>query len=606
MTKIAINALLLDGILRHKRPDMLWHKVDGQWEKIASEAFLRRVAAVGHWLKEQGIKAGDRVATFSNNRPEWHMADLGVLGINAIHVPLYFAESPERLQFILSDSGARICFVSGAAQWRKVKKVWGELPALEKVVTFSPEATEAPEAEDGRLIPWATVADETAGQAALQQFVRRARSVDPDSVATLIYTSGTTGRPKGVLLTQSNLGTNARDSFHDFDIKPDDLGMCLLPLCHIYERTVANANLASGVRIAYAESFDKILENLNEVHPTLMAVVPRFFEKSYSRLNAILEEMSPLRRAIFNWALAVGKEYMPFKLEEKPAPLWLRIRVGIADRLVYRKIHQRLGGRLRAYNSGGAPLSKSLNEFFNCLGFNIYEGYGLTETSPVITTNLLGPPVKPGTVGPMIPGVEVRIADDGEILTRGLNIMKGYYGLEEETARALEGGWFHTGDIGMLDEDNYLIITDRKKDVIKTAAGKMIAPQPIENELKQSPYIQNAVVVGDRRKFPSALLVPDFGVLEEYARKQGWGFESAEDLFRSELVYKLLEDEVEKVNRHLAQFEKIKKFALLELDFTFDAGQLTYTQKVRRNVIEKHYAAIIDGLYDEPAEPVAG
>lgn len=599
MEKIAINALLLDGILRHKRPDMLWHKVDGQWEKVSSEAFLRRAAAVGHWLKEQGIKAGDRVATFSNNRPEWHMADLGVMGIYAIHVPLYFAESPERLQFILSDSGARICFVGGPEQWRKVRKIWGELPKLEKVVMFSGPA------EEDRLISWATVADETVGQSALQQFVRRARSAGPDSVATLIYTSGTTGRPKGVLLTQSNLGTNARDSFHDFDIEPGDLSLCLLPLCHIYERTVANANLAHGVAIAYAESFDKVLKNLNEIHPTMMAVVPRFFEKFYSRLSTTLEELSPVRRAIFNWALAVGREYLPYKLEERTAPLWLRIRVGIADRLVYRKIHQRMGGRLRAYISGGAPLSKPLNEFFHCLGFNIYEGYGLTETSPVIATNLLGPPVKPGTVGRLIPGVEIRIADDGEILTRGPNVMKGYYGLEEQTARAFEGGWFHTGDIGTLDEDNCLTITDRKKDVIKTAAGKMIAPQPIENELKQSPYIQNAVVIGDRRKFPSALLVPDFGVIEEYARKQGWTFESAEDLFRSELVYRLLEDEVDKVNKPLAQFEKIKKFAVLELDFSFDAGQLTYTQKVRRNVIEKQYAAIIDALYEEPAGPAA-
>ena len=593
MEKIAINALLLDGILRYKRPDMLRHKVGGEWQTISYEQFLRRAAAVAHWLQAKGIRRGDRVATFSNNRPEWHMADLGIMGIGAINAPLYFAESVERMQFILRDSGARLCFVGQPEQLGKVKQVWDELPELESVVTFFGEG------EGDKVVSWETVADEKTGQNFLQKFVRRARAENPDNVATLIYTSGTTGRPKGVLLTQSNLGTNARDTFNNYEIYPDDLSLSLLPLCHIYERTVANSNLIHGIPIAYAESFDNVVENMKEVRPTMMAVVPRFFEKFYSRLHANLEEMSPFKRKVFDWALLVGQRNLPYKFQAKTPPLGLRVQLAIADALVFRKIQARLGGRMRAFISGGAPLSKSLNEFFNALGFNVYEGYGLTETSPVISTNLMGPPYKPGTVGPLVPNVEVKIAEDGEILTRGPHVMKGYHGLEAKTAEALEGGWFHTGDIGHLDEDNYLVITDRKKDLLKTAGGKYVAPQPIENSLKDSAYIANAVVVGDRRKFAAALLVPNFEAVEEWGSKQGNTFGDIAEMLSSGSVQALFDAEVEKVNRHLARYEQIKKYALLEQDFSFEAGQLTYTQKVRRRVIEEQFAAVIDGLYTE-------
>ncbi len=588
--KVAINAILLDGVLRHQRPDMMLYKEGGEWKTRSTNEYLCSAAAVAQWLKGIGIKAGDRVATFSNNRPEWHMADLGILGMNAVHVPVYLAESSERLQFILSDSGARVCFVSKKEQLEILRKVWPELPDLELAVMFDSDV------EGEGLVGWREVADAATGQKALQQFVRRARAVDPDSIATLIYTSGTTGRPKGVLLTQSNLGTNARDSMGDFKVFDDDLAMSLLPLCHIYERTVGYSHLRLGLTMAYAESFDTVVANMAEVRPTIMAVVPRFFEKFHARLMAALEQAPPLRKRIFNWAVAVGRQNLPYKLAGKNPPLLLGLKLAIAGKLVYRGIHERLGGRIRGFHSGGAPLSKPLNEFFNAIGFNIYEGYGLTETSPVITTNIMGPPYKPGTVGPLIPNVEVKIAGDGEILSRGPHIMKGYYGLEKETAEALEGGWFHTGDIGHLDEDGYLVITDRKKDIIKTAAGKMIAPQPIENQLKQSNYIQNAIVIGDRRKFVSVLLVPNYDAVEEYARQRNGSFNDRKELLALPLVRELMERELAASNESLAQFEKPKKFTLLLQEFSFDAGQLTYTQKVRRRNIEEHYAEAIDAM----------
>ena len=597
--KVAINAILIDGVLRHQRSDMMLYKEEGEWKKLSTTDFLRSAAAVGEWLKSKGIKAGDRVATFSNNRPEWHMADLGILGINAVHVPTYLAESPERLQFILSDSEARICFVSKKEQLETLREIWPDLPNLELAVMFDSDA------EGSRIVPWTEVADAKRGQDALQQFVRRARAVDPDSIATLIYTSGTTGRPKGVLLTQSNLGTNARDSLGHFKVYDDDLAMSLLPLCHIYERTVGYSHLLLGLSMAYAESFDTVVENMGEIRPTILAVVPRFFEKFHGRLMATLEQSPPLQKKLFNWAVSVGVQNFPYKFNGKKTPFLLGLKLALAHKLIYSKIHERLGGRIRGFHSGGAPLSKPLNEFFNAIGFNIYEGYGLTETSPVVTTNIMGPPFKPGTVGPMIPNVEVKIADDGEILTRGPHIMKGYYKLEKETAEALAGGWFHTGDIGHLDEDGYLVITDRKKDIIKTAGGKMIAPQPIENQLKQSSYIQNAVVIGDRRKFVSVLLIPNYEAVEEYARQRKCTFSDRKELLALPVVRELMGREVGVVNEKLAQFEKLKNFTMLEQEFSFDAGQLTYTQKVRRRNIEEQYTSVIDAMYEPRSEPPA-
>ncbi|HEX9765019.1 MAG TPA: long-chain fatty acid--CoA ligase, partial [Candidatus Acidoferrales bacterium] len=387
--------------------------------------------------------------------------------------------------------------------------------------------------------------------------------------------------------------------------KADNIAMSMLPLCHIYERTNAYHYFHHGVAIAYADSFEKVADYLLEVRPTAMAGVPRFFEKVYANIQKKVAAKPPLLRRVFEWAAKVGREALPYRLGQKPMPPGLRLRYALANFLVYRKIRAQLGGRFRYFISGGAPLSRGINEYLHSLGLTIYEGYGLTETSPVISVNFPGR-TKLGTVGPLLPEVEVKIAEDGEVLCRGPLIMKGYYRMEEETREALRDGWFHTGDIGELDPDGFLRITDRKKDLIKTAGGKYVAPQPIENELKQSPYIQGAVLVGDRQRFVVALLVPNFAALEHYAAEQGIAPNlrgSRAELLAQPKVRELFDAEIDKVNAHRAQFERIKRFALLEHEFSFDGGQLTYTQKVRRRKVEEQYRELLQKLYAEEALP---
>ncbi|MBI4461290.1 MAG: long-chain fatty acid--CoA ligase [Acidobacteria bacterium] len=451
---------------------------------------------------------------------------------------------------------------------------------------------------------WETVARADIPEGLLLEFERSARAVQPGDVASLIYTSGTTGMPKGVLLTQHNFASNVNGCIARQGYGPPDVALSMLPLCHIYERTNAYSYLAYGVSIAYAESIDRVPDNLVEVRPTLMATVPRFFEKFYARLQETLGRQSERKQKIFHWGVAVGRETLPYRLARKRLPLGLLWRHWLADLLVYRKLRARMGSRLRRLISGGAPLSRDLNEFFQALNVPIFEGYGLTETSPVIAVNAPGM-AKIGTVGKPLLEVEVRIAADGEILTRGPHVMKGYYKDERGTREAIVDGWFYTGDVGYLDDDGYLVITDRKRDIIKTAGGKMIAPQPIENRLKASLFIQNAIVLGDKRKFAVALLVPNLASLEQYARAQGINSPGPEALLKHPAVRQRLQEEVDKVNAELAQFERIKRFALLPRDFNFSDGELTFTQKVRRRTVEERFRAEIEQLYEEEPRPAA-
>ncbi len=592
MPRATLNQLLLDSFRQYNLPDLLWCKAGGSWRKMSTQDFLRSVVALSHALREFGIAKGDRVAIFSENRPEWHISDFAVLGLGAIIVPIYQTESVERAKFLLEDSAARICFVSGAAQFDKVAAVWPGLPTLEKVVAFAPVG-------DARVVAWQSVAGRNVHPQEMEDFERAARAVGPNDVASLIYTSGTTGAPKGVLLTQHNFASNVL-AVQVLGFSRPDVALSMLPLCHVYERMNAYCYLVYGVPLAYAESIEAVPQNLLEVRPTVMATVPRFFEKFYARIQEQRAKHSPLKRELFDWAVEVGRKTLPYRLRGQPVPGGLAWRQRLAAWLVYRKIQARLGGRMRLLISGGGPLSRELNEFLQALHVPIYEGYGLTETSPVVAVNAPGRS-KIGTVGKPIPGVEVRIAEDGEILTRGPHVMKAYYKREQETRAAMANGWFHTGDIGFLDEEGYLVITDRKRDVLKTSGGKMIAPQAIENRLKASPYIQNAVVVGDGRKYASALVVPNFATLEQFAHDQGINPDSREALIAHPAVKKLFEEEVGKVNTHLAQFERIKRFAVLSRDFSFSDGELTYTEKVRRRQIEEKYRVLIDSLYpDEP------
>jgi long-chain acyl-CoA synthetase len=567
------------------------------WEPISSAELLRRVAGLSMALVELGVKPGDRVALFATNRPEWHTTDLAISGAGGITVPIYFNESPDRMTYILKHSGAKVIVVAGAPQLRKLLDRRAELPELDHVIV----------ADGGSELPTECLRYETliaaAGGAEIAAYRMRASQVLPGQLASIIYTSGTTGEPKGVMLTHTNISSNVTDSCVTFDMKPGiDVAISFLPLAHIYGRTMDYVLLFNGISIAYVEDVNLLSQALLEVKPTVMAAVPRVFEKIYARIMEQGSKNTGVKRMIFDWAMEVAKRAAPWRSGLKAAGPALRLEWALANTLVYSKIRTGTGGQLRIVFSGGAPLSKDLAEFFWAIGICIYQGYGLTETSPVLTTNY--PKNRVGSSGKPIPNVLIRIADDGEILAKGPCVMQGYYKSPDATREAItEDGWFHTGDIGYLDSDNYLFITDRKKDLLKTAAGKFVAPQPIENALKTSPYILNAMVVGDQRKFVVALLVPNPVTVSAKAAEQGIRFATNEEMAANPWVRKLIEQEVSRLTKNLAQWETIKRFALLPEDFTFDNGSLTFTMKLKRRVVEQRYSDVITRLYSDVAEP---
>jgi len=435
------------------------------------------------------------------------------------------------------------------------------------------------------------------------EYRRRAGEVTSDQLATIIYTSGTTGEPKGVMLTHANLSSNSRDFTDDFELSPSDVALSLLPLAHVYERTIDYGNIFRGVSIAYVEQPETVAQALLEVRPTTMAAVPRFYEKTYANIIEKGHRESGLKRKIFDDAMRVAAKAVPWRAHGKSVPWAVKLRWWVADKLVYSKIHQGVGGRIRIFSSGGAPLAPELAEFFWSIDLPVYQGYGLTETSPVVTFN--SPKMnKVGTVGRPIPHVQLRLANDGEILVKGPCVMQGYYRKPEETRAVLTpDGWFSTGDIGRIDADGFLTITDRKKELLKTAGGKFVAPAPIENLLKTSPLISNAMVVGDRRKFVSVLVVVNFAGVEEAARKAGKDFPTAAQAIGDPWVRELMSHEIERLTSSLAQFEKPKRFALLEQDFTYANGELTYTLKLKRRAIEQRYQDTIARLYADVEEP---
>ena len=570
---------------------------DGRWEAIPSQEFLRRVAGLSTALVELGVKPGDRVGLFSANRPEWHTADFAITGAGAITVPVYFNESPDRMTYILNHCGAKVVLVVGVPQLQKLLAVRSNLPELEQTVV----------ADGGSDVPSECLRYETliagASAADVSAYRMRASQVLPGQLASLIYTSGTTGEPKGVMLTHTNFCSNVTDVGQDFQLNPaEDVALSFLPLAHVYGRTMDYIYIFQGAALAYVESVDAVAQALLEVHPTITAAVPRFFEKIYARLVEQGSKNTGAKRMLFDWAMRVAEMSAQWRASQSHPNLAVTLQQKLADVLVYRKIRIGMGGRLRLVSSGGAPLSKELAEFFWAVGIPIYQGYGLTETSPIVSSNY--PENRMGSSGKPIPNVQVRTAEDGEILVKGPCIMQGYYKNPEATREVLsEDGWFRTGDIGHVDKDNYLFITDRKKDLIKTAAGKFVAPQPIENALKTSPYVLNAMVVGDKRKFIVALIVPNPATVAAKAADQGIKFASNTKLAVHPWVHALIDSEVKRLTVHLAQYETIKRFALLPEDFTFDNGSLTFTLKLKRRVVEQQYAAVIESLYAGVAEP---
>jgi long-chain acyl-CoA synthetase len=570
---------------------------DNTWHPISSAELLRRVAGLSMALVELGVKPGDRVAIFATNRPEWHTADFAITGAGGITVPIYFNESPDRMTYILNHSAAKVIIVAGAQQLEKLLACRSAVPELEQIIV----------AEGGPNVPNECLQYETliasAHGAEVAAYRLRAGQVLPGQLASVIYTSGTTGEPKGVMLTHTNICSNISDSCATSDMNPGlDSTLSFLPLAHIYGRTMDYVMLCTGVSIAYVEDVNELSKILLEIKPTILAAVPRVFEKMYARILEKGTKNTGIKRKLFDWGMSIAKRAAKWRCGIGSASPWLKLQWAVADKLVYKKIREGTGGNLRIVFSGGAPLSRELAEFFWSIGINIYQGYGLTETSPVLTSNY--PKNRIGSSGRPIPNVLISIAPDGEILAKGPCVMQGYYKSPDATREVLnEDGWFHTGDIGHLDPDNYLFITDRKKDLIKTAGGKFIAPQPVENALKTSPYILNAMVVGDQRKFVVALLVPNPITVEAKAAEEGITFASHQQMVAHPFVRKLIEDEVARLTTHLAQWETIKRFALLPEDFTFDNGGLTFTMKLKRRVVEQKFAATIESLYADVTDP---
>jgi long-chain acyl-CoA synthetase len=568
----------------------------GRWEELSHRDLADRVQAASLGLRELGIGDGERVAILSENRPEWAITDFACLAARCTDVPIYPTLPARQAEYILRDSGAAAVLVSSATQLEKIQAIRGQLPALRHIVAFDADA-HAP-----GVIPFDDLlACGRAAAARHPDWQAHALAAAPQDLATLIYTSGTTGDPKGVMLTHGNIASNVTTCVGLFRFVEGDECLSFLPLSHIFERMFGHYSMFyAGVVINYAGSIDTVAADMQDRRPTMMASVPRLYEKIYARVLDNVRSSAPPRRRIFEWARRIGEAWVDRTLAGAPIPAALTAQRALADRLVFAKLRARTGGRVRFFISGGAPLAPEIAKFFCAAGMPILEGYGLTETSPVIAVNTFGH-TKLGTVGRPIPGVEVRIADDGEIVTRGPHVMCGYYGKPAATDEAIDAdGWFHTGDIGVIDAEGYLRITDRKKDLIVTAGGKNIAPQPIENLAKRSKYVSNAVMLGDRRPFPIMLVVPNAESLCAWAARNGWPSDDVARLVALPDVHVKMEREVRKTLRDLAQFEMPKKFLLLPRDFSVEAGELTPTLKVRRRIVEERHRAAIEALYAEP------
>jgi long-chain acyl-CoA synthetase len=597
MTYPALPSRFLQAVDEFPSPRAQMFRRADRWEAISSQEFLRRVSGLANSLVELGVKSGDRIGLLAPNCPEWHTADFAISGSGAITVPIYFNESPDRMTYILNHCGAQVVFITGIRQLEKFLEVRDQLEHVQQVIVAGAGA-----AMPSEFLRYETLLA-TSGAAEIASYRTRAAQVLPSQLASIIYTSGTTGEPKGVMLTHANFSSNVTDSCQDFDIKPEtDLAVSFLPLAHVYGRMLDYLYIFQGCPVAYVEVVENVAQALLEVHPTVLAAVPRFFEKIYARLMEQGSRTAGIKRKIFDFALKTAGESAPWRCGDESVGVYLKLKWALADRLVYSKIRAGTGGCLRVVMSGGAPLSKSLAEFFWTIGIPIFQGYGLTETSPVLTSNY--PKNRVGSSGRPIAHVQIRIANDGEILAKGPCVMQGYYKSPEATQEVLsEDGWFRTGDVGYLDKDNYLFITDRKKDLLKTAAGKFVAPQPIENLLKTSPYILNAMVVGDQRKFVVALVVINPITIAAKLAEEGLRFSSNAEMAAHPHTYTLIENEVSRLTAHLAQYESIKRFALLPDDFTFDSGALTFTMKLKRRVVENQYHDLIGKLYADVTEP---
>jgi long-chain acyl-CoA synthetase len=588
--------MCLEALARHAKADALSLKKGGQWLYIPGEAIIRRVRAVALGLSALGVKKGDRVALLSENRPDWSVVDLAILSLGAVNVPIYTTQAPEQVRYILEDSGARVLFVSGKKVYRHARPGVEPVEILERVIFFD---TDAAELREGALTLFEL--EQTGAQldeASPETFERALNAVGAEDLATIIYTSGTTGEPKGVMLAHHSFVANVLAITSSLPIRSTDVALSVLPLSHIFERVVFYVFCRNGVSVAYAPSFDVVGEYLREVRPTIMTAVPRLFEKVFHKIVKKGTAEGGWKAKLFNWALHVGQQHAELKDKGGRVPPLLEIQQEVASRLVFSKWREGVGGRLRFFVSGGAPLSPALSYAFLGAGVVILQGYGMTETCIVSANRPEDNRV--GSVGLPFPGVELKTEADGEILVRGPNVMRGYYGHEAETAAVLTpDGWFRTGDVGHMDSDGRLHITDRKKELFKLSNGKYVAPQLVESLIKQSQYVSQVVVVGAGRKQPAALIVPDWEALssalptpqaEVHTLHVAWSQNPA--------AVKLVQREVAELTKPLHDYERVRRVALLPEDFSIDGGELTPTLKVKRRVIDEKYSGLIDEIYD--------
>ncbi|MCP4549134.1 MAG: long-chain fatty acid--CoA ligase [bacterium] len=572
-------------------------KIAGTYESISAAKFETMAFELGLGLRKLGLVHGDRVAILSLNRLEWAAADYGILLNGGVNVPIYQTLLAEQILYILENSGTRFIFTSDPLQTAKIIAVRDRLPKLEKIIQFEG----AIDREDViSLVDLATAGREniTADSISLEE---AARSVEPDDTCSIIYTSGTTGQPKGVVLTHGNIVSIVVPGLRRFHVDTRDSVLSFLPLSHIFERTVGYyVMLQAGASIAYAESIDTVPQNLQEVRPTIMVAVPRLYEKMYARILDAALAGGFIKKNLFFWAKRVGERWAEMTLAGKPIPRPLAHMYKFCAKVVFSKVKERTGGHLRYFISGGAPLAVDIARFFYAAGLPIYEGYGLTETSPVITANNEVDGLRLGTVGKTLDNIEVKIAEDGEILTRGPNVMREYYANEQATREVLDDeGWLATGDIGELSKDGWLKITDRKKDIIVTAGGKNIAPQSIENLFKTDKFISECLVIGDRQPFISALIVPNFEYVVKYAVRHNIIYTSMIGLLKEPQLIDLYRRRVEKHNARLARFEQVKKFRIIDHELTQEDGHLTPSLKVKRKVVLKMKADLVADIYPE-------
>jgi long-chain acyl-CoA synthetase len=571
------------------------HKIDGKFIDVNYQEVRDITENLASGLAALGIKRGDKVAIISENRPEWYYSDFAILGLGAIDVPIYPNSTSDTIEYIINNSESVGVIVSTKFQLNKVLKVKSKCRNLNFIINISNDDTEG----EAGVYTFNQAIDR--GKIYKREnpshFLNSIELTNENDLCTIIYTSGTTGEPKGVMLTNKNILSNVKSACEVIRVTDEDTFLSFLPLSHIFER-MAGYYLAfsCGSTVAFAEGIEKVAQNMGEIKPTVMTGVPRLFERMYSKIKKNIEKQPEKKQKIFEWAIGIGQEFRELKRNSRPVPFTLTIKHKLAEKLVFNKLKQVTGGNLRFFISGGAALARELGVFFEAVGILVLEGYGLTESSPVITVNREND-YKFGSVGKTVPGVEVKIAKDGEILAYGPNIMQGYFKKKRETQEMIIDGWLHTGDIGVFDAEGFLIITDRKKSLFKTSGGKYVAPTPIENLFLGSKYIDQFIIIGDKRMFISALVVPDFEALREYADAHRIPYKTNEDLIKLKQIEEMMEKDFTQFQKQLASYEKIRRFTLLSQPFSIESGEMTPSLKLKRKVIEERYKDLIEDMY---------